>query len=71
MLHMMREAAVSRISVEIWIADIISFLEASSSFVENWSAEMISFLRATSWATPYELSDVSFTFMLTAAPNIK
>ena len=37
---------------------------------DNWSAEVMSFMEATSWASPYELSDVSFILFLLAATNI-
>ncbi|KFY30952.1 hypothetical protein V493_01526 [Pseudogymnoascus sp. VKM F-4281 (FW-2241)] len=35
--------------------------ETLNSGVGKWSAEAISFVEAISWASPYELSDVSFT----------
>ena len=35
-------------------------VETLNSGVGNWSAEAISFVEAISWASVYELSDVSF-----------
>lgn len=35
-------------------------VETLNSRVGDWSAEAISFVEAISWASPYELSNVSF-----------